>query len=327
MKRIFALLLSLCLSLSLMACGSTGATTQNDGAASAEPVTSVQPETSGEPETPTAADTSAAGSVAAQAASSAPEVALEKVEDVVKAEDGTILVNYEYQKATVTLPDAAAQKAVQDDLDAELKLFLDSVAGETADYAKDAIAYSKEMEETGSTSNAIEFSPYYSQYNVTVERADAAVISLVIDSVGYSGGAHGWDNRYCLNYDSKTGKRLTFDMLGDGFRAKAEKLVLAQAEKAKDELDEEYQKQLPLVVADGTESLDAVNRQMYPELYADASIEPEQGTLNAEFYLNKDGVVFIAGEYVMKAYAVGIMEFPVAYADFGETLNQSYLPQ
>jgi hypothetical protein len=36
--------------------------------------------------------------------------------------------------------------------------------------------------------------------------------------------------------------------------------------------------------------------------------------------------MFIAGEYVMKAYAAGIMEFGIPYEKFGDSFNEAYLP-
>jgi hypothetical protein len=72
--------------------------------------------------------------------------------------------------------------------------------------------------------------------------------------------------------------------------------------------------------------VDEINRKVYPDLYEDVSMEPEEGTLDAEYYLNDKGVMFIAGEYVMKAYAAGIMEFGIPYEKFGDSFNEAYLP-
>ena len=326
MKRIVALLLCLCMALSLTACagGNAPSSPAASGSAPAEASASVDPGA----ESSAPAAQSAEGS-AVEVVTGEPNIALEKAEDAVLGDDGTVLVNYEYQKAVVTLPDAAAQVAVQEDMDKELQIFLDSMHGSVADFAKDALSYSQEEEAAaGSASDAelYKFQPYYGQYTVTPSRVDEAVISVVVDSVSYAGGAHDSDVRYCLNYDAKTGERLTFDMLGSDFREKAEKLVLAKADKKKDLLDEGYASQIPFVVCDGTESVDEINRKVYPDLYEDVSMEPEEGTLDAEYYLNDKGVMFIAGEYVMKAYAAGIMEFGIPYEKFGESFNEAYLP-
>lgn len=325
MKRFLAFTLSLCLLLSLCACNDDGA--QSGSASGNASGNADQSAAASVDVADQSADSSADGSAEAvpQVATGAPNVALDQVKDNVLSQDGTVLVNYEYQRATVTLPDAEAMLAVQADLDAELQIFLDYVNDDLTDYAKDAVAYSQELQDA-SDSFVYEFSPYYGQYVVTVSRVDEAVVSLVVDSIGYSGGAHGWDNRYCLNYDAKTGKRLTFDMLGKDFRKKAEELVLEKAEQSKDQLDEEYAKQLPLVVCDGTESADAVNRQIYPDLYEDTSVEAETGNLSAEYYFNDKGILFIAGEYVMKAYAGGIQEFGFSYQRFGDALSEAYIP-
>jgi hypothetical protein len=310
------------MALSLAACGSSNTAPEPASSAPAEASASVDPGA----ESSTAAAQSAEGS-AVEVVTGEPNIALEKAEDAVLGDDGTVLVNYEYQKAVVTLPDAAAQVAVQEDLDKELQIFLDSMNSSVADFAKDALSYSQEeADASASDAELFQFQPYYGQYTVTPSRVDDAVISLVIDSVSYAGGAHGSDVRYCLNYDAKTGERLTFDMLGSDFREKAEKLVLAKADKKKDLLDEGYASQIPFVVCDGTESVDEINRKVYPDLYEDVSMEPEEGTLDAEYYLNDKGVMFIAGEYVMKPYAGGIMEFGIPYKKFGDSFNETYLP-
>ena len=323
MKRTIAFLLCLSMALSLTACGgstSVPAATDSDTAVSSAAVSSADPGT----------PSGSAGSVSAEPSAPPvvtgdPAVAVEKAEDAVLGDDGTVLVNYEYHRAIVTLPDAAAMQAVQEDLDRELQIFLDYMSGEAAGFARDALSYSQESSGSADAS-ALAFQPYYGQYTVTPQRVDESVVSLVVDNVSYIGGAHGSDNRYCLNYDAKTGRKLTFAMLGSGFRARAEKLVLAKAAKSAEQLDEGYEVQLPYVVADGTESVDEVNRRVYPDLYADTSIEPEAGNMNATFYLNKKGVMFIAGEYVMKPYAAGIMEFGIPYSKFAGHFNEAYLP-
>lgn len=336
MKRIIALLLCLCMAFSLAACsGSTVTPPATDPGTSAS---GGKDPADGSADPGAASDASlSAGteSPAPEVVTGEPNVALEKITDSVMDKDGTVLVNYEYQKATVTLPDAEAQVAVQQDLDAELQIFLDYVSGELTGYARDTLSYVQEettsaapadsTSGSASASDSTAFQPYDAQYILTVKRADKAVVSIVVDSVSYSGGAHGSDTRYCLNYDAKTGKRLTFDMLGKGFRQRSEEVVLSKLEGVKDQLDEGYEAQLPLVVCDGTESLDEVNRKVYPDLYADASIEPETGNLDAKFYLNDKGVMFVVGEYVMKPYAGGILEIGFLYKTYGENINQEYV--
>lgn len=327
MKRIIALTLCLCMALSLAACDASH--TAAPSAPSGSSAAGTDPADGSASADRSASQSVGAESSAAPVVTGEPNVALEKVTDTVMDKDGTVLVNYEYQKATVTLPDAEAQRAVQADVDAELQIFLDFVAGELTDYAKDTLSYDQEADlsavSASASSDDTGFQPYYAQYIITPARVDNAVVSLVVDNVSYSGGAHGSDNRYCLNYDSKSGQRLTFELLGKDFRSKSEELVLAKAETVKDQLDEGYAAQLPFVVSDGTESVDEVNRKVYPDLYEDTSIAPESGTLNAEFYLNDKGVMFIVGEYVMKAYAGGILEYGFSYDKYGEAINPDYV--
>lgn len=300
MKQITAFLLALGMTLTLCACsGSSGATTSTT-----ETTTQEAPfvNYSTAPATVTATQTSN-----------------------ITAPDGTVLVTVERETVELALEDAAAQEKIQADLDALYNAF-DSWAQNTADYATSDLADRAELSTVGDDS--YEFTPYSAYLHFTVARADDTVISLVVDYEGYSGGAHGWDNRFTRNYNAKTGERVTFDALGDGFREKAEALVLAQVDSAVEDSSascffEDYDKEIPYVVADGTERQADVLERVYG---TDAIGADTEDYMEPTFYFSAEGVEFVAGEYVMKPYAAGIIEFTVPYKDFGDTLNSDYIP-
>ena len=139
------------------------------------------------------------------------------------------------------------------------------------------------------------------------------MISLVADEIQDAGGAHGSDWRSGWNYDTQTGQLLTFPDLGKGFREKATELVSELAALEVDSLFDGYQENLSHVVLDGTEDAQ--------KLYGfDATIAPT-------YYMTDESITFISREYELQPYAMGVLEFPTAYSDYGSILKEHYLPK
>ncbi|MCD8188738.1 MAG: DUF3298 and DUF4163 domain-containing protein [Clostridiales bacterium] len=317
-SRLLTLCLALCLALS--ACGGTQTTTSEDDSGSAAPDASASAEAEPAETSEVEADSSTTGT--ASAGSENTSITFETVEGSVTGDDGKEIVTYSYQVPTVTLADTAAQAAVQADLDAVVETFVAYVQGEFATQAEESYATYYEGTEDGSYG-------FSDDMTFVVSRIDDAVISLVIDEQGYSGGAHGWDNRYCRNYDAQTGETLTFEMLGENFRSTAEELVLAKAAEMQAEEEiffEDYATYIPFVVCDGTELCADVYAQVYPDLYgADSSEEAPEGTLEPTYYLTQEGITFLSGEYVMQPYAGGIVEIFLSYDDLIDVMNSQYM--
>ncbi|MCD7829483.1 MAG: DUF4163 domain-containing protein [Clostridiales bacterium] len=332
-KKSCLLALCLALCLALTACGGTQTTQSEDNSGSAAPDASVSAEaepadTSAEAEpaeepaetSEVEADTSttAASSEGAETTS----ITFETVEGSVTDDDGKEIVTYSYQVPTVSLADSAAQAAVQADLDAVVETFVTYVQDEMGPQAKEAYEtyYEGTDDGTGGFSDALTF---------TLARVDDAVISLVIDEVGYSGGAHGWDNRYCRNYDAQTGETLTFELLGESFRSAAEELVLAKAAEMQAEevvFFDNYADSISFVVCDGTETYAEIYARLYPDVYGEnGTVEAPEGNLEPTYYLTQEGITFLSGEYVMQPYAGGIVEIPLSYDDFIDVMNSQYM--
>lgn len=331
MKRLLALLLSLSMVIALAACGKNAEAVEKDPApesgSSAEVAEEDIGDTSDDPvPNPDPGDVSQPeGSVSTDASQAdTPSVTLETVEDQIKADDGTVLVEFSYQKPTVSVPgNEEAASAIQADLDQVVEGLQSYIQDDLSQWAREE--YSARVE--SGTLDESGFQAYYDELTMRVTRADTAVISLVIDSVGYSGGAHGWDNRYCRNYDVQTGEALSFDMLGERFRAAAEEQVLGLANTMQEEGNlffENYAESIPLAVLDGTEDASEVYARVYPDLYGPDSSSVYEGTLEPSFYLNEEGVTFISGEYLMQSYAAGIIEFPFSYEDFAGIMSEQY---
>ena len=160
----------------------------------------------------------------------------------------------------------------------------------------------------------------YEDLTFHVIRADDKVISLSWGLEGYDQGAHGWYTLYYMNYYTQTGERITFDSLGSGFRDKALELVTAKAAEMQAKEDcffNDYEKSIKLVVLDGTEDLNAI----YQEIYGPDIAGTDNGPADPTFYITEDGFVFESGQYVLQSYAVGIVDFEIPAADFGDDLT------
>lgn len=280
MKRIFTALLCGCLLLALASCQAGPAVTQG-----------------------TSSSAVASESDISDATPSAIHIQLDRVEKTLKADDGQVLVRYAYDQPTVTLSgNPTAQQAIQSDLN-------QLIQNDLISYAKEELLplAQNDYQEQGSLEQ-----PYFSDLNLTIQRTDNMVISIVTDQVSYAGGAHGGDYRSSKNYQTQTGGQLTFAMLGNSFRSTATKLVTAEAKQQADVLFDDYLDNMSHIVLDGTED----PKDIYN---FDAKIAPT-------FYLTNQDIVFISREYELQSYAAGILEFPISYDAFGSNLNPSYLP-
>ena len=252
----------------------------------------------------TSGGVSAAASALDTTANASPiQIKLNRVKDEIKAEDGHVLVSYAYDRPTVMISgNSAAQSAIQSSLNALVDKDLTYVKGDLYAIAQGNYqALGKDA------------TPCTSELNLTVTRSDDTVISLVADEIQDAGGAHGSDWRSGWNYDTETGQLLTFPDLGNGFREKATELVSEQAALEVDSLFDGYQENLSHVVLDGTEDAQS--------LYGfDATIAPT-------FYMTDESITFISREYELQPYAMGVLEFPTPYSDYGSILKEHYLPK
>lgn len=210
-------------------------------------------------------------------------------------------MEYAYDRPTVTISgNPTAQKAIQADLDWIIQTQL-------VDYAKEELLpQAQDAHQKGSASL-----PLSSQLNLSIQRTDEAVISILTDQIGET-GARGSDYRSARNYRTETGEPLTFDMLGDRFRSTATALVTQQAERQAGQLFDDYQDNLSYVVLDGLRGRKSPLRGEHPSL---SHLLPDQ---------RRHCLYFPAD--VLQSYSQGILEFPIPYSAFGSALDSSYLP-
>ena len=145
-------------------------------------------------------------------------------------------------------------------------------------------------------------------YETTADltRGDTGVISICYDTFSYSGGAHGYTSRVCANYDSKTGDRLTLDMISeepDLLRQLAYGYLLNIS------TGEKYQSNGACIFFN-------------EDLTADLS-----ELVNGEnWYFSEEGIVFYANPYDIAPYGYGRIDFTVPYAAMEGLLKEKYVP-
>ena len=234
------------------------------------------------------------------------EIATEDFKGSSDPENAERKYTYTYQVPTITIEgNEEAQDKIQKDLSDYVEMFLDSVNN-----SEFGTVYEGEM--SGMTS--------YQDLTFRVIRADDKVISVVWGNEGYDQGAHGWYIQDYRNYYTQTGEKITFDSLGSGFRDKALELVTkkaAEMQATDDCFYPDYEKNIKMVVLDGTEDMDAI----YQEIYGADIAGTGNGPASPTFSITEDGFVFESGQYVLQPYAAGIVDFEIPASDFGEALT------
>lgn len=206
------------------------------------------------------------------------------VEDQDTADDGTVIYSRSYTQPLVTI---AGNAEAAEKINADIKSRIDAFT------ASDSIRKeSHEYYELASKEEDYEFFEYNESLGFEKVRSDANVISFIMTSSGYMGGAHGYYNSFGLNYDTKTGELIDFAALSDDANkfhndTLAYNRELTQTEEYKERMfSEDY--------FDGSE-LETV-------LYADE-----------KWYLSDEGLTFISNPYELGPYSSGIIEFVIPY--------------
>ncbi|MCQ2441721.1 MAG: DUF3298 and DUF4163 domain-containing protein [Oscillospiraceae bacterium] len=331
MNKFLALLLALAMSLALVACAGrtqtdAPATSSLSGSVSEAPTESSQeeaPEASTDP-----ADQSEASVQPEEEAFVPAQVVFRQVDASAFAEDDVMLLNCSYVEPVVTMADSEIQQKIQQSLDEvlygvkDLRDFYTESSQEEYDSMGEEESFAL-VDENGN------YVPYFLSLEGRVARSDETVLSVVFDEQMYTHGAHGQTQRFCCNYDVRTGEIITFAQLGkENFRSVAAELVLAKSEEiAAQRIQDgemnpfypDYQENIRLVILDGTET--------DFDLWGEEFTQGAPITFAPTYYLSEEHVVFISTEYTLQPYAAGTIEFEIPYADFGDVLNPEYVPQ
>lgn len=286
MKRIFCLLLTAAMILSLAACGKTpkpdaGDTTQSP----------VPPDTTLPPETTLPEDTSPETVQLPMTAVFMPLVTEEKT-----AADGTVIFRSTYQDVSLTLPDP----------DSADTIILDLLQRIDSNHETDSQLLSWAEQEY----NGQEYwTPYFSETIYSPVRMDEKVLSLYGTSMSYGGGVH--PNYFCISvsYDLATGEPLTLaDVLLD--QAAADTLCGMIIEEL-DAIREEY------YLYDGYER--TVNER-YGTVF-DTTWEPTEA-----WYLSDEGLGIYFSPYDLAPYASGEINLVFPYETLTGILKSDYFP-
>lgn len=218
------------------------------------------------------------------------------VEDQDTADDGTVIYSRSYTQPLVTIAgNAAAAEKINADIQSRVDAFTasDSLRKESHEYYELA---SKEGDSN------------FFEYNESLEfekvRSDANVISFIITSSGYMGGAHGYYNSFGINYDTKTGELLDFAALSED-ADKFHNDTLA------------YNRELA--------QTDEYKERMFPEDFLDYSELETVLYADEKWYLSDEGLTFISNPYELGPYSSGIIEFVIPYDKLAEMgLKEEY---
>ena len=138
---------------------------------------------------------------------------------------------------------------------------------------------------------------------ITIARADEAIVSLLDDSYQYTGGAHGMFYREGVTFDSVTGKKLLLSDLVYDYEVFSEdakeRIIYALREEHGDHLFGDYIETVGNLWIEGRE----------PQWYLDAS-----------------GIVIVLQEYEVGPYVMGTPEVHLPYAEFASYIKEEYLP-
>ncbi len=207
------------------------------------------------------------------------------------SEDGVVLVSGSISYPVFTIEDNEdLAKKLNDDIENELKEY--DVSFE--DYGTQAAAAYAQASD-------YEFYQYGYYMQIGVNRIDDKIVSLTESILDYTGGAHGSEFIYGINYDMATGSRLILDDISvDSAAFKGDIL-----EQIKEQAKTEYY----------TNLLDPDVEGLFEEMLL----------ADGKWYFDKDGIHFFANQYELACYAAGIIEFVIPYENLvGLKENYSY---
>ena len=211
------------------------------------------------------------------------------VEDQDTADDGTVIYSRSYTQPLVTIANnAEAAEKINANIQSRIDAFTasDSIRNESHEYY-----------ELSSKEEGYDFFEYNESLGFEKVRSDNNVISFIMTSSGYMGGAHGYYNSFGLNYDTTTGELLDFAALSND----SDKFY-------NDTL--EYNRELT--------QTDEYKERMFPEDFFDGSELETVLYGDEKWYLSDEGLTFISNPYELGPYASGIIEFVIPYNELTE---------
>ena len=283
MKKLFASLLTLSLSLSLAACGSSGSPTGPDAPKPSQPET---PELTFAVGTPLTHEMS------------------------YTADDGTLLLHTNYELPQLELrtadgalyePGAAATQnaavAVRDAFNAEMERCYAAVLSNESELAQEA------RDHYGSDSVSFEYIYYEDELLGEVVYQTDGLISVLANAYAFYGGAHPNTSTLTWSFDLTTGEFLTLDALN-----------------AQSSTDSALGKTLVDTLA--SEIVNRIYEEGLDDyLYDDFYSYVYDLSSNAHFYFSGSGMTVNFDAYVLGPYASGPQTFEIPYGIFYNALD------
>lgn len=215
--------------------------------------------------------------------------------DVSLSEDGTELL-YEYS-CDVTF------ESLDPAIDQWIDSILEQIQGEYSSNSENLLQYARDSLEQNGKEYFYGFSNYQ---EIAVARHDRKIVSLLVLSSIYSGGAHSNAVQTAWNLDMEQGSVLTLaDIL-------CESAAQQLAELVRQSIDEKFQSLGQGALFDG-----------YEQTIEDA-FRPDMMT--PYWYLTDEGLTVFFNQYELGPYAAGIIKTLIRYEDLEGILREEYFP-
>ena len=297
MKRTILLLLALAMALSLFGC----AAKETAAEAEAAPTADHTPGYTNTP-TPTATDEPAADAAAIS-------VTIERESQIFTDDTGAdTLLNYFADRARVSLPDdPTAEARINTALEEDHRLFAEGDEEQEwsgkegfADGARQEYA----MRIADGTTDG--FTPYALERTMDVMRGDDRVLSLTYLDYSFAGGAHGYGALRGVNFDVRTGEKLTLGDLAEdpsGFLDQCADFLWEDSRRGEHTFlalggyFDDYEQTLPALLQDGG------------------------------WYFSQEGIVVIANPYDIAPYAAGRISFTLPWDWLRWRIKEEYVPR
>lgn len=183
-----------------------------------------------------------------------------------------------------------------DKINADIQSKVDSFHADTS-----SLEYAKYEYENYYDPDNFHFYAYTDGLTFTVARADSNVISFLVQSQSYAGGAHDMYSYSGLNYDAQTGEVIDFSELSENEAAFYENTLAFHRQLA---ASNTYQSILfPADFNDSYNNSNDLGKILYQE---------------NRWYLSTSGLVFFSNPYELGPFSSGNIDFTIPYADLNE---------
>lgn len=282
--------------MTLCACSNT-----TDGSTSSKVVDLQTPETPNTEETTTTQAVPESDTSQQQTAISEATVSIQQQDITYLADhENTELVSFSFQIPQITSPQTTATENINNAFRASYEhsvaLADGTAAGSEGDLLYQLVPSAYELfAYLGESAPA----PYYYGESHSIQRIDSVIFSSLSARQSYSGGAHGSNIQYGVNYSMETGEPVTLSDLTDdteAFTAYCMEQLLILSEERQDELFPNYTESISDIITDDT------------------------------FYFSQEGLCFISQEYMLQPYAAGTIIFCIPYEQLHGYLREEFFP-